>query len=207
MTITMLAGLLLLGVFSGFMAGLLGVGGGMILVPFLIYIFGLQNMFGMVSIKFAIASAMAVICFTSLSSARAHAAARAVNWRLVFIFALGILPGGLLASVAFFSVLRAQGLYFVFSGFVLLSAFSMWRGSEAKTRKKLSGRDINKQDPRLLAAADFQRLPAKPWLVLFGAVVGCVSGLVGAGGGFLTVPFQTRFGVPVNRAVATSAAT
>ncbi|MDI9313484.1 MAG: sulfite exporter TauE/SafE family protein [Hydrotalea sp.] len=193
---TLIVILLSLGVMSGFLAGLFGIGGSMIMVPFLVPLFDHMNLFGDSTIKFAIASAMAVVCFTSLSSMRAHHARGAINWRLAAIFTIGILPGGLLASLGVFGFLKSSWLYFLFGGLVILSGLQMWRGHHAKP----IGKKFNPKDTLTL-------LPTSPWLVAFGVVVGFLSGLVGAGGGFLMVPFQTHFGIPVNRAVANSSAT
>ncbi len=199
---TMVVILLSLGVLSGFMAGLFGIGGSMIMVPILLYIFDGWGLFGGDAIKFAIASAMAVVCFTSLSSIRAHYFKRAINWPLAGVFTLGILPGALLASLGVFAFLHSAWLYFLFAGLIFLSGWQMWVGSQDKKipEKKIAN---NKYDPRSV----FKTLPSKPWLVVVGAGVGFLSGLVGAGGGFLMVPFQTRYGIAANRAVATSAAT
>ncbi|MGI9461195.1 MAG: sulfite exporter TauE/SafE family protein [Alphaproteobacteria bacterium] len=198
----LIAVLLLLGVLSGFMAGLFGIGGSMLMVPFLVWWFDHLELFHGSSIKFAIASAMAVVVFTSLSSIRAHYLKGAINWHLVKVFTIGILPGGLVASLAVFGILKSSWLYFLFAGLVLLSAKQMWVGAANKNiiEKKISNKKYQPKDV-------FKILPRKWLLVVMGAVVGFLSGLVGAGGGFLMVPFQTRFGIMINRAVATSAAT
>ena len=210
---TLIITLLSLGVMSGFVAGLFGIGGSMVMVPFLVPLFDHLHLFGLASIKFAIATAMAVVCFTSLSSMRAHHAKGAIYWPLSAIFTIGILPGGLLASWGAFVFLKSSWLYFLFAGLVVLSGLQMWYGHNGGGKGSQKDNHNNHKGGKKTIAKPFNpkkifdMLPSKPILVIFGAAVGFLSGLVGAGGGFLMVPFQTYFGIPVNRAVANSAST
>jgi uncharacterized membrane protein YfcA len=89
----------ILGLGTGFLAGLLGIGGGMLLVPFLTYILGHQQVAPDLAVKMAIATSMATIMFTSLSSVRAHHKRGAVRWDIVKRLAPGIVVGGLVASL------------------------------------------------------------------------------------------------------------
>lgn len=177
--------LLLLGVASGFLAGLLGIGGGMLMVPFLTAMLLAQGATEAMAVKMAIASSMACIVATSSSSLRAHHRRGAVRWELVRSMAPGIVAGALLSGAALFSSLKGQWLAGVFAVFVGYSALQMWRGKQPPP-----GRGI----------------PVAPGLAAVGALIGLLSGLVGAGGGFLAVPFLVWCNVPVHQAVATSAA-
>lgn len=185
MTATLALQLLALGSVSGFLAGLLGIGGGMLMVPFLTALLGAQGVDSALAVKMAIATSMACILATAASSARAHHRRGAVRWTLVFRLAPGILVGGLVAGVGLFALLKGHWLAGVFALFVTFSAWQMSRG---------------KQPP------PGRQLPGAGGLALVGTVIGLLSGLVGAGGGFLSVPFMVWCNVPVHQAVATSAA-
>lgn len=178
--------LLSLGVFGGFMAGLLGVGGGMILVPFLTMIFTAQHLVAPeLTVHAAVATAMATIIFTSLSSMRAHHKKGAVLWPVVVKLVPGIILGGLLSGGILFAIINIAWLSLIFAIFVGYSGYSMLRDKKPKPSRLL---------------------PNWPGMTVAGTLIGAVSGLVGAGGGFLSVPFMVWSNVSVRNAVATSAA-
>jgi uncharacterized membrane protein YfcA len=181
----LVAELLALGVFSGFLAGLLGVGGGMLMVPFLTFLLSQRGVEPALAVKMAIATSMATIVFTSLSSVRAHHARGAVRWDLVRHFAPGIVGGGLLAGAGAFAVLQGRALALFFALFIGWSALQMLRNRQPRPGRQL---------PR----------PAGQAAV--GAGIGFLSGLLGAGGAFLSVPFMAWCNVPLRQAVGTSAA-
>lgn len=176
---------MLLGAFGGFAAGLLGIGGGMILVPFMIMLFPLVNMPEPYMVHTAIATSMGTILFTSVSSMRAHHKRGAIRWDIVAVLVPGIIIGGLLSGGAVFAYLDPAWLSLVFACFVAYSGARMMWG-----RPPVSGRGM----------------PGKAVTVAVGVAIGFVSGLVGAGGGFLSVPFMVRSNVSIHNAVATSAA-
>jgi len=177
--------LLLLGAAVGFAAGLLGIGGGMILVPFLAMLLSLQGMPDALIVHAAIATAMATIVFTSISSMRAHHRQGAIRWDIVWVIGPGMIVGGLLSGGAVFAYLSGFWLSLFFAVFVGYSGWKMLKG-----KPPVPGRT----------------LPGKPIVFGVGAAIGFVSGFLGAGGGFLSVPFMVRGNVPVRNAVATSAA-
>ena len=177
--------LALLGLVTGFLAGLLGIGGGMIMVPFISAILSGRGVEPGLAVKMAIATSMATIIFTSVSSVRAHHQKGAVRWDIVKRLAPGIVLGAMVASLGVFALLKGAALYFVFAAFV---AFS---GSQMFLDKK---------------PAPTRQLPGTPGLLGAGGVIGFLSGLVGAGGGFVSVPFMTWCNVAIHNAVATSAA-
>jgi uncharacterized membrane protein YfcA len=181
----MLISLLVLGAVAGFMAGLLGIGGGMILVPFLTLLFGWQHMPDDLIVHAAIATSMTSILFTSISSVRAHQRAKAVRWNIVWAMAPGLIIGGLLAGGAVFAALHTGYLAIFFALFVGYSGYSMLRNTKPKPTRQMPG----------MAGTSAA-----------GAGIGFISGLVGAGGGFLSVPFMIWCNVPLRNAVATSAA-
>lgn len=181
----LIAQLAALGLFSGFLAGLLGIGGGMLMVPFITLILSARGVAPDLTVKMAIATSMATILFTSLSSVRAHHQRGAVRWDIVRRLAPGIVLGGALASAGVFAVLKGQFLAVFFGLFVSFSATQMF---------------LDKKP------APTRTLPSTPGLLGAGGVIGFLSGLVGAGGGFVSVPFMTWCNVAIHNAVATSAA-
>ena len=177
--------LLALGLVAGFLAGLLGIGGGMMMVPFLTLIMSHRGVDAGMAVKMAIATAMASVMFTSLSSLRAHHKRGAVRWDLVRGMAPGLIVGGLLSGAGIFSIIKGNSLAFIFAGFVGFSAVQMLRNKKPKPGREMPG-----------AAGQISA----------GVGIGMLSGLVGAGGAFMSVPFMTRGNVTMHSAVATSAA-
>lgn len=177
--------LLALGLFTGFLAGLLGIGGGMLMVPVLTMIFTHRGIEPGLAVKMAIATPMATILFTSLSSVRAHHRRGAVRWDLVRSLAPGIVAGGLLSGAGLFTLLKGTALALVFAGFVGFSATQMLINRKPRPSRQMPG-------PAGAAGA--------------GGLIGLLSGLVGAGGAFISVPFMTWCNVSMQQAVATSAA-
>ncbi len=177
--------LALLGVCTGFLAGLLGIGGGMLMVPFISAILSGRGVEPGLTVKMAIATSMATIIFTSISSVRAHHKRGAVRWDIVKSLAPGIVLGAMIASLGVFSVLKGSALALVFAVFVGFSATQMFLDRKP---------------------APTRQIPGTPGLLGAGGVIGFLSGLVGAGGGFVSVPFMTWCNVAIHNAVATSAA-
>lgn len=185
MSLYLIPALLLLGAFTGFAAGLLGVGGGMLMVPFLTLLFTAMDFPHDAIVHMAIATSMATILFTSMSSVRAHHKRGAVRWRIVLALAPGILLGGLIGGGAVFAALKTGWLSLLFATFVGFSAWQMMRNKKPKPGRQLPG-----------TAGMFGA----------GGFIGFLSSLVGAGGGFVSVPFMAWCNVPIHNAVATSAA-
>ncbi len=174
-----------LGLCGGFLAGLLGIGGGMILVPFITYMLSHRGVSPDLAVKMAIATSMATIIFTSVSSVRAHHKKGAVRWDLVKGLAPGIVLGSMIGSLGIFALIKGSSLALLFAAFVGFSATQMF---------------LDKKP----AAA--RQMPGLAGQVGAGGVIGLISGLVGAGGGFISVPFMTWCNVAIHNAVATSAA-
>lgn len=177
--------LALLGLGTGFMAGLLGIGGGMLMVPFITIILTGRGVEPDLAVKMAIATSMSTIIFTSIASVRAHHQRGLVRWDLLKGLAPGIVLGGAMASLGVFSILRGSWLALFFAAFVGFSATQMFLNKKpAPTRQVLGASG----------------------LIGAGGVIGFLSGLVGAGGGFASVPFMIWCNVAIHNAVATSAA-
>jgi len=177
--------LLALGVAAGFLAGLLGIGGGMLLVPFLTLILSARGVEPALAVKMAVATSMATILFTSLSSLRAHHRLGSARWDLVRGLAPGIVIGGLVGGAGVFALLKGQGLALFFAGFVGFSALQMLRER---------------------APGAHRQMPGLVGQLAVGGAIGLISGLLGAGGAFLSVPFMVWCNVPMRQAVGTSAA-
>ena len=177
--------LAVLGLSTGFLAGLLGIGGGMVMVPFITIILSGRDVGSSLAVKMAIATSMATIIFTSISSVRAHHGRGAVRWDLVKGLAPGIVLGGLVASMGLFAMLKGSSLAMFFALFVGFSATQMFLDKKPTPSRQM---------------------PKTAGLLGAGGVIGFLSGLVGAGGGFISVPFMAWCNVAIHNAVATSAA-
>ena len=182
---TLILELATLGLVTGFLAGLLGIGGGMIMVPFLTFMLGQRGVSPDLAVKMAIATSMATIIFTSISSVRAHHKKGAVRWDLVKGLAPGIVLGSLVGSLGIFAIVKGQQLAIFFALFVGFSATQMF---------------LDKKP------AASRHMPGFAGQLGAGGLIGLISGLVGAGGGFISVPFMTWCNVAIHNAVATSAA-
>jgi uncharacterized membrane protein YfcA len=155
------------------------------MVPFLTLVVAQRGVAPTLAVKMAIATSMATILFTSMSSVRAHHAHGAVRWDLVRGLAPGIAIGGLAAGAGAFALLKGSWLALIFAVFIALSATQM-------LRRKRTGPG--------------RQMPGTAGQLAAGGVIGFLSGLVGAGGAFVSVPFMTWCNVPIHNATATSAA-
>ena len=180
-----MAGLLaVIGAGAGVIAGLLGVGGGIVLVPAFFYAFSVLGYGGPQLMQVCLATSLATIIVTSIKSVRAHNRRGAVDWAILKGWAPWIAAGAIIGVVAA-SGLRSivlQGIFGVLGlavGLYLAFGRAEWR----------------------LGAA----MPAGPVRMGTGTVLGFLSVLMGIGGGSFGVPLMSLFGVPIHRAVATAA--
>jgi uncharacterized membrane protein YfcA len=180
----LLTGYLLLGGFAGLVAGLLGVGGGLIIVPVLVGLYGLQGFSGEHVMQLAVGTSLATILFTALSSSWAHHRRGAVEWSIVLQLSLGILAGGWLGGVLAVWI-GGVILAGIFGLFELTVAAQMAFGRQPAAHRTAPGTGRN---------------------AVAGSIIGAVSALLGIGGGTLTVPWLVWHNVGMRRAVATSAA-
>lgn len=178
------AAYLLTGVVVGFFAGLLGIGGGMVMVPLLVFVFDAVAIPPQHALHMALATAIGTILFTSLSSMRAHHAFGAVDWRVVRSMAPGILAGSFLAALVA-GFIPTKPLAVMFTTLVFCAGTQMLLDLRPKGTRPIPG-----------TAA------------LFGAAagIGAISSLLSAGGAFLSIPFLAWCGVPLRRAIGTAAA-
>ena len=173
-----------LGLTVGFVAGLLGVGGGLIIVPVLIFLFHSQGIAAGMEPQLALGTSLASILFTSVSSVRAHHRHGAVEWPLVRRITPGILAGTLIGAWLA-AQMTAQVLKTFFVIFLFYAATQMWLDFKPKPHRALPG----------VMGTTFA-----------GSVIGAVSSWVGIGGGTLSVPFMLWHNLTLHRAIATSAA-
>ncbi|MCG8615900.1 MAG: sulfite exporter TauE/SafE family protein [Desulfobacterales bacterium] len=175
---------LLLGAVAGVLAGLLGIGGGLVIVPMLTFVFTAQGMAHDIILHVALGTSLASIIFTSMSSMRSHHRHGAVIWPVVLRITPGIMVGTFTGTwIA--AMLSTNFLKGFFGCFLLYVATQMLMGIKPKPT-----RDI----------------PGTAGIFAAGNVIGVFSSLVGIGGGTLSVPFLTWCNTKIHKAIGTSAA-
>ena len=188
---------LIIGALAGFAAGLFGVGGGTIIVPLLFIVFTQMDYPADVIMHLALGTSLATIIVTSISSLMAHNKKGAVMWPVFKNLAPGLAIGCFLgAGIAG----QISGLYLqlIVGVFLLWVAYKMFMGG----RKTVDSNATNAGDTSNANTA----LPSKPKQLAAGGIIGIASAIFGIGGGSLTVPYLTRYGVVMQKAVGTSAA-
>ncbi len=175
---------LALGAVVGWLGGLFGIGGGLILVPVLLFSFEAQHFPAANLMHLALGTSMATILFTSLASMRQHHQHGAVNWMVVRTISPGILLGTALGTL-FASGVSPQFLAVFFALFVYFAATQILL-------------DMRPHPAR--------QLPGTAGMTLFGTLTGSLSSLVSIGGGTFVVPFLIWCNVPLRHAIGTSAA-
>jgi len=184
LTIEWVLSFLLLGSLVGFLAGLLGIGGGGIMVPVLTLIFLHQGVEVNSVLHLALGTSMASIIFTSISSLRAHHAHSAINWSLVKLMSMGVVVGTFMGT---FLATNASSFYLaifftIFMAYVALKLL-------LKKQNEITYKPINDKN-----------------LLISGGGIGLISALVSIGGGSLTVPYLVSKGIDIKKAIGTSAA-
>jgi uncharacterized protein len=182
--VTLILTYIAMGAAAGILAGLLGVGGGLVLVPMLAFGFTAQGVPYDIIMHLALGTSMAGIMFTALSSFLAHNRLGVVDWDIVRRIVPGILVGTFLgACVA--ARLSTACLSVLFVVFVYYVAVQM----------------IVDRKPK-----PYRHLPGRSGMFFAGSVIGGVSSFVGIGGGALSVPFMVWCNIAMHRAIGTSAA-
>lgn len=172
------------GSIAGVIAGLLGVGGGIVVVPILVLLFTSQGIAPQHIMQMALGTSLGTIMFTSIASLRAHHRHGAVHWDIVKRITPGILIGTF-GGTWIAAQLSTTFLKTFFAGFLYYVAIQMLLDFKPKPSRQLPG---------VWGTAGV------------GGVIGVVSSLVGIGGGTLSVPFMSWCNVPIRHAIGTSAA-
>lgn len=175
---------LAIGAGVGFIAGLLGVGGGMTLVPMLVFVFTAKAFPPEHLVHMALATAMATIPFTSAASVRAHHATKGVDWTIV----KGMLPGlvaGAAGGALVAGYVPSRPLALFFTVFVACAGMNFFFDTKPKATRTL---------------------PGPLGLSLVGATVGACASFLAAGAAFMTIPFMAWCNVPMRRTIGTAAA-
>ncbi len=197
----------LLGLVAGVLAGLLGIGGGIVLVAALVALLPVLGVPGPSVMHVALATSLASIIVTASASANAHRRRGSVLWPTVAWLSPGLVLGGVAGGVWAIGVDGATLTLLVGVFCMLMAARMAWpmrgaSGDDARPAATPDGRPTPTQAAPVQAAP----VPHGPWLGVAGVVIGAVSAVVGIGGGSLTVPLLVSRGVATVRAVGTSSA-
>ncbi|MEA3404686.1 MAG: sulfite exporter TauE/SafE family protein [Pseudomonadota bacterium] len=174
---------LVTGAFVGFAAGLLGIGGGLIIVPVLTTVFA-YYLDSEHIVHLAIGTSLATILITSLSSVKAHHGHNAVRWDIVKLLFIGILLGAFLGGWSS-QFVESSHLGYLFGFLELLIAINMLLAIKPSPHREL---------------------PGLPGNTIAGSIIGSLASLVGIGGGTLTTPYLVWNNISMHQAIATSAA-
>ena len=174
---------ILAGCAAGFMAGLLGIGGGFVIVPVLVWVLPLAGIQAEDVAHYAIGTSLLCICVTAIFSARAHHQKNAVDWQLFKTISPGLIIGTLLGA-ALAGILAGKWLIVIFVTGAFSTGFYLLSGHQPKAHPSQS-----------------------PWpFFWYGQLTGVISALIGIGGGSVLVPFLVYKGKPVVVSVGTAAA-
>ena len=173
-----------IGLLAGFLAGYIGIGGGLVLVPALSWLFSLDPATSEFAVHMAVATSLATMLVTSLSSIFAHHQHRAIMWPITIALSLG-LAAGAIAGAILAARLSTDHLAAIFGSYAALAGLQIISGREVENHK---------------------RLPGRTGSGMTGLAIGTVSALVGIGGGSMTVPWLLWHGRRAQQAVATASA-
>ncbi|NGX56440.1 MAG: hypothetical protein K1060chlam5_00681 [Candidatus Anoxychlamydiales bacterium] len=175
---------IILGIIAGTFSGMFGIGGGVFVVPFLSIIFNYMGFEKTLIIKYSIATSLSIMVLTSISSFYFHYKNKNVIFeilkKIIFFMIFGTIIGTIFAHF-----LKSEVLTILFAVFLLLISIKMFIGFNIKKRKKVI-------------------YPSLKILSFFGSIIGLKSGLLGIGGGSLSVPMLSYFGYPMRKAAGTS---
>lgn len=181
----LVAALALIGAFAGLMAGLLGIGGGVVIVPALYYIEGLLGVADIHRMHLAVGTSLAVIMMTALTSVVTHWRLKAVDTAILKTYGPGVLAG-VLAGTLIAAAVKGAVLTAVFAAAAIVVSVNMLRGHRAWKLGPV--------------------MPGRAGAGVLGLLTGAVSTMAGIGGGAMTVAILTLYSVPIHVAVGTASA-
>lgn len=173
-----------IGALAGLLAGLLGIGGGLVIVPILAMLLDHFQFAQSAVMHISLGTSLASIIFTSISSLWAHHRHAAVRWDIVRRIAIGVVVGTYLGT-ALAARISTNGLKIFLVIFLYAAALQMLTGRKPRPTRNL---------------------PAAPGMFAAGNIIGVVSSLVGIGGGTLSVPFMVWCNLSIHHAIGTAAA-
>lgn len=192
----LILGLLATGALAGFLAGLLGVGGGIIIVPVLFTVLGTLGVSPDVQMHTAVATSLGTIILTSIASIRAHHRRGAVDWPLFKSWLPGLVLGVGVGTWLATTRMSGTSLATVFAGVAICVALDLMIRDRS---------DVDSNGPDVPERRSYDWIYRRIATPVPG-LVGALSSMMGIGGGTLSVPFLNGVGFPMHRAVATSAA-
>lgn len=185
MTIELVLIFLLMGAIVGVLSGLLGIGGGLVLVPFFTAVFGILHFPSDVVFHYALGTSMACIVITSFFSLRSHHRKQGVLWPYIKAMAIGVVLGAFCTTFVV-AKLNSIVLSLIFSVFLVFVAWQMFKAAPQSSTEHAA------IHPLELASVAF--------------AIGAISSVVSIGGGSLTVPYLAYRNVDIKKAIGTSAA-
>ncbi len=175
----------------GFLAGMFGIGGGILMVPVLVFSYEQSGVSSSVLTHIALGTSLFVIFFASLTSAYQHAKQRNVDWRSVFVLGFSSAATAL-ATTKLAASISGKYLQIFFSLIVMATAIRMLTEGKAQARGRL----------------ELSARPGTAWLIAVGFAAGIVAALAGVGGGVVTIPMMYYLlNMPLKLAIGTSSAT
>lgn len=171
------------GLIAGFLAGLLGIGGGGVLVPVLYEVFGIAGVDPSIRMHLTLGTSLAIIAPTALKSFAGHRAKGSVDMQVLWRMGPGIVAG-VVTGILIAKISSGTSLKWVWA--IAASVFAL----------KMA---LGREDWRL-----GDQLPGRPWLEAVSSAIGCLSTLMSIGGATFVVPFLTLYGRPILQAVATA---
>lgn len=176
---------LIMGSIAGILAGLFGIGGGVIVVPSLAQIFAYDGLPNSIVMHMAAGTSLASIIFTMAAAVFTHYKRKTIVWSTVWQLAPGIIIGTILGAYMA-SILSTYILKIIFALFVIITAIHLFFSSKQTGKTE-------------------RALPSSYIQITAGLFIGLMAGLLGVGGGIVAVPILLRFGLPMHSAAATSA--
>tara|TARA_Y100000996_G_scaffold378466_1_gene331151 strand:+ start:465 stop:1271 length:807 start_codon:yes stop_codon:yes gene_type:complete len=180
---------LLLGAFTGLLAGMFGIGGGSILVPSLIFIFYGMGFESSIVVLMAIGTSLASIFFSAISSALSHHNKKSVEWSLVTPLSMGMILGAIVGA-GYAATLSNENLRWIITIFLIVIGIEMMAGLTQNLAKK------NKEIISM----------SRPIVPIHGTWIGFLSAIIGIGGGSFTTPLMVAGGYNIRKGIGTAAA-